>query len=100
MATAIKDRAHPIPLGPDFSTGTRLAFGWTVAATDNMPPPITSHLSPLTVPPAFPAFPAFPPFPAFPAFPAFPGVPGVTPTHTYPSALDWATNFASGPDLA
>lgn len=48
MATAIKDRAHPIPLGPDFSTGTRLAFGWTVAATDNMPPPITSHLSPLT----------------------------------------------------
>ena len=39
--------AHPIPLGQDFPTGTRLAFGWTVAATDNVraPPssPITSH---------------------------------------------------------
>ncbi len=28
MAIGIKDRADPIPLGPDFSTGTRLAFGW------------------------------------------------------------------------
>src|SRR6266446_4075887 len=28
MATAINGGAHPIPLGQDFSTGTRWAFGW------------------------------------------------------------------------
>jgi hypothetical protein len=40
--------AHPIPLGQDFPTGTRLAFGWTVAATDNVRAPPSS---PITVSP-------------------------------------------------
>src|SRR5260221_13342542 len=35
MATALNGRAHLIPVGQAFPTGTRFAFGWTVAATEN-----------------------------------------------------------------
>jgi len=35
MATALDGWVDLIPFGQAFSTGTRLAFGWTVAPTEN-----------------------------------------------------------------
>jgi hypothetical protein len=116
MATAIKSRAHPIPLGQDFSTGTSWAFGWIRRRLEkgkatplgvrhvgqasrryrNMPTAVnlTNHQSP------FPGVAGVAGVTGVTGVPRVPRVPRVIPTHSCPSALDWSTIFASGDDLS